>query len=724
MKRIHLHLLMLMGIFVFAACSNGFVANRQSSPHYKIAAVQITAKHATDQIVVHYQDSTALENLLAELGGAKLLGKIEQIHAALVQLPSGIDASHALGKLARERVEGIDIAEPNYIYTLPEPAGSSSLLSTQSLNDPLETAKWDHAIMHAAEAWATDVDGAGTTPDGTGVVIGVVDTGIDGTHPDLAGAFVNGYDATHCLQLPQNIIPPNYDASYPQEIHGTHVAGIAAARGDNGQGVAGVAYKAKLMDLKVFCGGFTDDWTIAEAILASINDADGDGIIPNVITMSLGGKGYGWVLKRAIDSALQDNVAITVAMGNSFQDEVEYPSGYPGVIAVGATTPDDEKADFSTSGSQISVSAPGVDILSTWPTWDLDAGGKPYLYYRISGTSMATPEVAGAVALVKQFLPNATAYEVKRLLETTADDIGPSGFDRGSGYGRINLKKLVDKVHDALAGTYSLEQGGTAVISVTTLNNRDTDNDGTITSANDTPVPLAAVDVSLLKDGKLAYVAKTDYNGIATFTSIEPGTYSVLVAGQDVNDWNGLAYWPYERVSWDADGDPTNGATMGSITVNSGPNNNIANPDTLDATLNSTLKVTLEWTGGGDLDLAVNEYDLSSNSLVWSTAKTGGIWGTFGADDAGADSTHAVETYTLNDIHLPTPAGDYYAFSIDATNVTTGTTATLTMEINGKTLTYGPIPIVPGSNPGNNEWAIVDDLYNANQNFDNLPCIY
>ncbi len=725
MKRTLLFLLTILGLVIFAACSNTSVTNRHADPRVKIAAVPISAEHVPDQIVVRYTDQSSLDALLQTLGGGEVLDTYAVAHAALIKLPKGLDASHALGKLSSTRVKGISLAQPNFLHPHPQPVNTGALLGTLGLNDPLEAQKWDHDIMQAEAAWATDVDGNGTTPDGSGVVIGVVDTGIDGTHPDLYGAFVNGYDATGCLGLPNNVIPPNFDATYPSEIHGTHVAGIAAARGSNGQGVAGVAYNAKIMDLKVFCDGPTDDWTIADAIMSAIFDVDGDGVIPNVITMSLGGKGYGWIAKYAIDMALQQNIVVTVAMGNSYQDEVEYPAGYPGIIAVGATNAQDEKTDFSTSGGHISVSAPGEDILSTWPSWDMDANGRPYLYYRISGTSMATPEVAGAAALVKQFLPNATAYEVKRLLETTADDIGPAGFDHGTGYGRINLKKLVDKVHDVLAGNATLEQGGTAVVLVGTLNNYDTDGDGTINSAGDAPYPLDGVDVALLKDGQLAYVAKTDYSGAATFTSVSPGTYDVMIAGQDNSDLMTWSYWPYERVSWDADGDASNGVTLGQLTINGGPNNNIASPDILLANLNTgDLEITLEWTGGGDLDLAVNEYDPAAQDVVWSTPKTGALWGTFSSDDTGADATHASETYTLNPIHYPTPAGDYYTFGIDASNATVGATATIKLEMGGKTFSYGPITVTPGAVPDDTADAIYWYLFDANENFDNMPCVY
>ncbi len=720
MKRIYWTLILAAGLL--AACTAPNATRPKANPSEAAARpVAITADHAPDQIVVGYQDPADLDAVLGALGGGRVLKRIDALKAALIELPAGLDASHALGQLRGNKVPGLRYAQPNFKHPLPKPQGNAVV---QALNDPLEAQKWDHDVMQAAAAWATDVDGAGTKPDGAGVVIGVVDTGIDGTHPDLTGAFVQGYDATGCLGLTNNVIPPGYDASQYRFIHGTHVAGIAAARGNNGQGVAGVAYNATLMDLKVFCSNTTDDFTIADAITAAITDRDGDGVVPDVITMSLGGKGYGQVLKDAIDSALTGydvvtgsvlapyddgtagktagdgvpdrTVTITVAMGNSSQDEVEYPAGYPGIIAVGATNARDEKADFSTSGAHISVSAPGVDILSTWPTWT------GQLYYRISGTSMATPEVAGAVAMVKQFLPGVSAYEVRRLLEATADDIGPSGFDRGTGWGRINLKKLVDRVHDVVAGTAQTEKGGVAAVTVVTENYT---------------VPVPYSDVQLLQNGEVKYRAKTNDNGEAVFAEVAPGTYDVMVAGEDVTDANAWAPWPFERVSWDADGDPSNGVTLGTLTVN--PASTYASPDALTATLNSTMQVKIEWSASADLDLAVEEFNLSAGSLQWSTAKTGGLWGTF-SSDADGSSTPASESYTLNPNHLPTPAVGYYRISVDATHATSDANVTLTLTMNGVTKSFGPIPIAAGSDPDTNFWNIFFTLMNTQAGFDNF----
>ncbi|WP_287371507.1 S8 family serine peptidase [Oceanithermus sp.] len=737
MKRIHWTMLAALG-FLIAACSTQPPQANRGGAAAPEREVTILADHVTDQIVVGYSDPADLEALVQVLDEARVIRTIPQMKAALVELPAGTPASAALAKLKHERIAGLRYAQPNYTHPLPDPVQNAAPLG---MNDPLEAQKWDHDVMQAEAAWATAIDGA--LPDGSGVVIGVVDTGIDGTHPDLAGAFVNGFDAVGCSTY--GVIPPGFDASQGQ-IHGTHVAGIAAARGNNGQGVAGVAPNATLMDLQVFCGGSTDDFTIAVAVIAAIFDLDGDGVVPDVITMSLGGKGYGQLLKDVLDSAMSGynvitgaalpgyddgtaggtpgdgvpdrSVIFTVAMGNSAQDEVQYPAGYPGIVAVGATNARDEKADFSTSGGHISVGAPGVDILSTWPTWDRDATGRPYLYYRISGTSMATPQVAGAAALVKQFLPGASAYEVKRLLEVTADDIGPAGFDRGSGWGRVNLKRLVDRVAAVRVGSESTEKGAVASVMVLTENPWDSNGDGAVDPGTDERAPVRAVDVHLIRDGAVKYTAKTNGRGMANFVNIAPGTYKVMVSGQDITDGAAMAFWPYERVSWDVDGDPGNGITLGSLDVL--PCGGFENASPLVATLSSTLQATLSWTGGGDLDLAVYEYDPALGVRAWHTAKTGALWGSFDGDDPGADPTHASETYTLDAVHYPSLAGGYYHISIDASGAAVGTTATLTLSMNGVTKSYGPIPVTPGSTAFDNDLDLLFTLIG----FDNWPTVY
>ena len=688
----------------------------------------IPEAHNQRNIVVGYALESDLAGIIAATGGT-LQAKIPQLHAALIRLPSGATPARVLGDLSIRRIAGLRYAEPNYLRSLPQPIRSGGV-TTQAVNDPKQGQKYDHLLMRAQEAWDTNVD-AGKTPSGDGVVIAIMDTGIDGTHPDLAGKFVKGFNAwkaagndtvdvagvENCKSTPL-ILPAGFDATNGIDIHGTHVAGIAAAIADNGQGVAGVAPKAKLLDIKVFCGGSTDDFTMAFGIIGAMYDADGDGVTPDVMNLSIGGKGYGQVMVDAVNTAAtgfnlysstgQLNILpagdpvpgygdagrtlpLIISMGNSSQDELNYPAGYPGVIAIGATNGLDGKADFSTSGAHIAVSAPGVDILSTWPLWDKKSDGTPYLYYPISGTSMAAPQVTGAVALIKQFFPQASVYQVRQLLSETAKDLGPSGFDRDTGAGRIDLKNLADKMALIKAGSASLPaKGSVLAVGVTTAKNA---------------AQLEDVDVQLLQSGVVKYISKTACYSIdlescalagAVFPDIAPGTYDVQVAGQDALNPVSVVFNPIDRVTAS-----TTGVVAAAGEVN-----------TVSLTLTSSLSVKLEWTGGGDLDLAVTNSDQAGAS-IFETVKTASPNGAFTTDDTGLSTTTASETYTLKPEHDATvDTGAYTIFSVDSSQITDGSSKTVSMTLtrNGVSKTLGPIVIRGGRSADANVTSVYTTL--------------
>ena len=204
--------------------------------------------------------------------------------------------------------------------------------------------------------------------------VAVIDTGIDCAHPDLKCDFGSG----------ANIVDPSATPTDDNE-HGTHVAGTIAGRGDGGP--IGVAPKATLIPVKVLdaqgSGNLSD-------IVKGINWATRAGV--NVINMSLGGPTGSAALERAVKHALSAGVVVVCAAGNSGPnpDTVGFPGGYPGVIAVAASDLNDKVANFSSRGNAVAFIAPGVDIASTIP-----GGGTA----KLSGTSMASPHVAGLAAL-------------------------------------------------------------------------------------------------------------------------------------------------------------------------------------------------------------------------------------------------------------------------------------------------------------------------------------
>jgi len=225
---------------------------------------------------------------------------------------------------------------------------------------------WGVARVNAPAAW--------TAGGGAGVKVAVIDTGIDCGHPDLRCDFSAG----------TNVVDPG-SAPMDDNEHGTHVAGTIAGRGTNGP--LGVAPKATLIPVKVLDGSGSGSLS---DIVGGIDWAADAGV--DVINMSLGGPNGSAALQRAVEKALKAGVVVVAAAGNSGPgpDTVGFPGGYPGVIAVAASDKDDQVAKFSSRGGAVAFIAPGVKIPSTVP-----GGGVKEL----SGTSMASPHVAGLAAL-------------------------------------------------------------------------------------------------------------------------------------------------------------------------------------------------------------------------------------------------------------------------------------------------------------------------------------
>lgn len=300
-------------------------------------------------------------------------------------------------------------------------------------NDPSFPSLWGMTKIQTPSAWDL------TT--GVGVVVAVVDTGVNHTHPDLTANIWanpgeipnngidddgNGYvDDTRGWNFVSNNNAPNDGHS-----HGTHVSGIIAAVGNNNVGVIGVAPGSQIMAIK----GLGDDGSGYDADLAQgiVYAADNGA---DVINMSWGGTGDSPVIEEAVQYAHSLGVVLIAAAGNSGIDASLFlPAKYTSVVTVSAFNSVDALASFSNFGQKIDVAAPGVGILSTVP------GG---FYSSFNGTSMASPHVAGLAALILSRFPTLTNEQVRQALRRTADDVGPSGFDTQSGHGRINALKGV-----------------------------------------------------------------------------------------------------------------------------------------------------------------------------------------------------------------------------------------------------------------------------------------
>jgi serine protease len=253
-----------------------------------------------------------------------------------------------------------------------------------------------------------------TTTGSRYAVIAVLDTGVDLDHPDLARKLLPGYDAV------QHDGAPDDDSG-----HGTFVAGVAAARTDNGEGIAGAAPRSRLLPVKVLdSSGNGADSTVIEGIdWAVTHGAD-------VINLSLGGPRPSAALDQAVRSAVDRGVVVVAAAGNDGTADPWYPAASPGAIGVGATDAGgDELAWFSNAGESVDVVAPGMGIVSTTRN-----GG----YATGNGTSFAGPLVTGTVALVRALHPTLSAVDVAARVVGTAQDIGAQGRDPVLGRGRLD----------------------------------------------------------------------------------------------------------------------------------------------------------------------------------------------------------------------------------------------------------------------------------------------
>jgi serine protease len=292
-----------------------------------------------------------------------------------------------------------------------EPPTQVTLAATEvAANDPYRSQQWGLDDLAIESAWSHSV--------GSQVDIAIVDTGVAASHPDLRGrvcsgvAFLNGDGVTRTGK----------GATDPQG-HGTHVAGIAAASTGDGVGVAGVAPRARLVPVRVMDDkghGYASD--VARGIIWAVDHG------AEVINLSLGGPGTP-SMESALDYALDLGVVVVAAAGNDGPGGApSFPGAFDDAIAVASYDRGGAVSSFSTRGSYVDVAAPGRSILSSLRTGD---------WGFMSGTSMATPHVAGLAALLLAEDPSRTPAQVRQRIETTAVDAGAAGRDPAYGAGRV-----------------------------------------------------------------------------------------------------------------------------------------------------------------------------------------------------------------------------------------------------------------------------------------------
>ncbi|GIM95035.1 type VII secretion-associated serine protease mycosin [Paractinoplanes toevensis] len=264
-----------------------------------------------------------------------------------------------------------------------------------------------------------DVPDAWTYANGTGVTVAVIDSGVDSTHADLVGQVLPGLD----------LVDTKGDGDTDLVGHGTTVSAIIAGRGDDTTGVIGIAPKAKILPVRVLDeeNRYSDAIIVAKGVRWAVDHG------AKVINLSLGGNGSSATLAAAIDYAFAKDVVVVACTGNtsaSSDSEVWYPAREPGVLAVAGMEKDSNALwSGSITGKETVVTAPAAGLVGA------RAGGE---YWKVQGTSFASPMVAGTAALIRSRWPDMPAGEVINRIIRTATDLGTPGRDATFGFGMVN----------------------------------------------------------------------------------------------------------------------------------------------------------------------------------------------------------------------------------------------------------------------------------------------
>ncbi|SCZ76747.1 S8 family peptidase [Acidaminobacter hydrogenoformans] len=441
---------------------------------------------------------------------------------------------------------------------------------------------------------------------GEGVAVAIIDTGLDYNHPDLAGNYAGGYDFVNRDTNPMD-----------DNGHGTHVAGTIAAEID-GAGVVGVAPKAKIFALKVLNRKGSGDFSNVIAALdwcLTYNKDDSHNLKIRITNNSYGGSTnpdmYGYTLEAAFNKAYMDGILHIAAAGNEGdttgdEDTVGYPAKYGSVVAVAATDSSDTRAYFSSTGPMVEISAPGYGIYST-----VLRGG----YATYSGTSMASPHVAGVAALVMASDSTLSNTQVRARLNETALDLGTAGRDTWYGYGLVDAKKAVGTLTPPITNEAPVVQ----ITSPENGANFDDDTTisfiGSVTDDKDTDLTSTLIWTSDLQ-GKL-------HEGSAFSTVLNPGTHEITAS---VVDSGGLTGSDVINVIVNENTAPGSTITVSSLEGTASTVNKNFWKATVTATVNPTLSgavMTGTWSNGlsasGTTDssgkVAISSGNLSTKSL-------------------------------------------------------------------------------------------------------------
>lgn len=405
---------------------------RQAKPVAALAKSQTehpgTHQEIQNQVIVKYKSGFSTQATTDRLPGSQVLdafntsGESAQLH----QLPPNMTMNKALQSYqANKKVE---FAIPNIRFDV-QMEESTTQSEAATLNDPLSDQQWYLNTLQMPAVWQANGLGSDT------VKVAVLDTGVDYTHPDLKDKVILGPDYIDRDNDPKDM-----------HGHGTHVAGIVAAQLNNQTGIAGLAPNVKIVAVRVLdAKGGGSLFNIAKGIAYAANN----GI--KVINLSLGSPPGGVIMRTLanfIGSYAEMKGSLVIAAAGNEGGAIGLPAAASKFMAVGAVNNHNTLATFSNRGKQLSVVAPGVNILSTFPTYEVTANqsGLPQNYASLNGTSMATPMVAAHAALLWSRNPQLKPAQVRQKIESSATDLGAVGKDETFGYGLINIANSMAKL--------------------------------------------------------------------------------------------------------------------------------------------------------------------------------------------------------------------------------------------------------------------------------------
>lgn len=413
---------------------------------------------------------------LAKVRGGQSVTKID---------PSA-SRTHMLRAATIEVIRHLD-ADPDVAWAEPNYVRRAQIVP----DDEEYELQWHYEQINLPDAWDT-------TTGSDNIIVAVLDTGILSGHPDLAGRLIPGYDFVTSLSRSQDgdgIDPDSEDPgddprNQSSSFHGTHVAGTVGAATNNSIGVAGVTWQTRIMPVRVLGAGGGTSSEVAQGIRFAAGLANSSDTVPDepahVINMSLGGSGTSQIEQDAITDARAAGVVVIAAAGNDSSSDIYSPASLDGVISVSAVAVTGQKASYSNYGESVDVAAPGGEFWDSDGDDKLDAvrstlgddsGDFTYRYYQ--GTSMASPHMAGVVALMLAMNPALTPDDIDMLLAGThpdtstriTTDLGREGRDDKFGHGLINAAAAVLAASELPGGGMPVDpQGSRVAVFPTSLN--------------------------------------------------------------------------------------------------------------------------------------------------------------------------------------------------------------------------------------------------------------